>query len=377
MFHDNSFATIDWTCFAHLVLEHGVAGLISPSLPFQPEEFPSDLSAAFGTFLKNQRADNQQRTEAFVADLQALQVAGVPVIPFKGPLLAESVYGDIGLRTFWDFDFLFPVSRIRDLDSVLESRGYTGNLLATNRQNMAYWNYSGQAVYSREHDRMWLEPHIHFSPNTLAIDLDYDSIWERAISKNWRGIDIQMLSPEDEFMQLAIHGGKEAWFKLKFVCDLAWFLKAHQAMDWDYIIRTAKASGSLGFVQLALLRVESTFSITPNSTDLNLQPDKNVIKASRRIQDSRIPLAPEIYQLNPYFVLIRERWIDRLKYVYRTLLTPRRAHYGLIPLLEGLFFLYVPIKIIYGLIVRPLLVLRNFIRERKRARNPDAANEEI
>jgi hypothetical protein len=56
--------------------------------------------------------------------LQALEGAGIAAVPLKGPLLAEDLYGDPGLRFSSDVDLLVDVSQLEDAVAVLREQGY-------------------------------------------------------------------------------------------------------------------------------------------------------------------------------------------------------------------------------------------------------------
>lgn len=347
---------LDWTLFASLALKHGVAALVAESLEYQSEEFPTDLAGALCAFRDKQRVYNETRSAVFRKHLDALYQSNIEVILFKGPVLAESTYGDIGLRVFWDFDFLFPVQQIQPMSEVLYDQGFIGNLPTTEKQIEAYWAYSGQAVFKHDKDELAIEPHWSLCPRTLGIDIDYQSMWDRSIERNWKGVRIRTFSPEDEFLMLALHGGKEAWFKLKYVADLAFFLKKNPDLDWGYVAAFSQKYGLLRIVQLALQVVDSTFSssliippeIMPNERDRTLK------EVTERILNSGTSIAPEIYQVNSYFMQIRERKSDKIKYFLRTVMTPRRQHYGLLAIPDKFFFLYMPFKFLYSVFVNPL-----------------------
>jgi hypothetical protein len=50
---------------------------------------------------------------------------------------------------------------------------------------------------------------------------------------------------------------------------------------------------------------------------------------------------------------MRERARDRIRYVLRTLATPRDMHYAIVKLPDGLFFLYTPIKLVHDYLLLP------------------------
>ena len=364
------FGEDHWVRFSNLVLAEGVTALVAESLPNQTADFPDDLADAFSQFHQNQRASNDTRTNRFVTVLSALQVAGIITIPFKGPKLAESVFHDIGLRSFWDFDFLFPASQIKQLSESLESQGFEGILPKTPKQVQAYWKYSGQAVYRRESDELALEPHWSFCSSVMACDFDYDAIWARSKLEEWHGVQIRTLSPEDEFIMLALHGGKEAWFKLKYVIDFARFLKMNPDLDWVYISSVAEKMGIARIVAIAVEIVSATFDAFKTYNCPFKNSDKVAKELVLKIQQSKVTLAPEMYYFNSYFMAIRERHTDKLVYLLRLFATPRNNHFSIIRLPDSLFFLYTPFKIVYDGIILPVWILWKSVFGQKPTKSP-------
>ena len=55
----------------------------------------------------------------------------------------------------------------------------------------------------------------------MALDVDYAALWRRAEHKIVEGRRVLTLAPEDTFLVLAIHGGKEMWWNIKWACDIA------------------------------------------------------------------------------------------------------------------------------------------------------------
>src|SRR5262245_36917608 len=96
---------IDWTALVQSALHHHVTPLVARALAVTcPDALPADLVEAFRVHAEQIREENERLTDDLLALLQSLEACGVVAVPFKGPVLAEQVYGDRGLRTFRDLD---------------------------------------------------------------------------------------------------------------------------------------------------------------------------------------------------------------------------------------------------------------------------------
>ncbi len=105
------FAQIDWDEFLRLAEHHGVLPLVTRSLQQQPVRLPEHIAAS----LDKANAANVKRNLWFAGELSRIlhhfSRRGVRAVPYKGPVLAESAYGDVTLRTFNDLDFLIAPPR--------------------------------------------------------------------------------------------------------------------------------------------------------------------------------------------------------------------------------------------------------------------------
>src|SRR6185503_9429160 len=57
------------------------------------------------------------------------------------------------------------------------------------------------------------------------------------------GKPLLTFAPEDTMLVLAIHGGKELWWDIKWACDIADFIASHPGLDWNAIVHRAGEQG--------------------------------------------------------------------------------------------------------------------------------------
>ena len=103
---------IDWTIFARMAIDHGLAGFAGHTLSIAaPGGVPDDILDAFRINIDQTRNRNCALFDGLAEIMETLRKSGVEAIPFKGPVLALQAYGDLGFRVFQDLDFL-----VRDSD---------------------------------------------------------------------------------------------------------------------------------------------------------------------------------------------------------------------------------------------------------------------
>ena len=156
---------------------------------------------------------------------------------------------------------------------------------------------------------------------------------------------------------LCVHASKENWRSLKPVVDLAGFLDKNPHLDWGELLSQARQWGCLRMPLLGLQLAHTLLGIDiPPPCQPLISGDKAVQTWSCKLIDTMsdgTPPPPNPYRIDQYSLAIRERWSDKLRFVFRTAVTPRTAHYEFIDLPDALNWLYVPIKLGLDYIVTP------------------------
>lgn len=114
----------DWTNIVRKALEHGTVGLLCHHLLAAPF-LPPALENAAAEFLIHSRKNSLSVVQELLAVLNTLEAAKVKAIPYKGPALAEAVYGDVSFRSFRDLDLLIRESDLPATIKALKQIGYS------------------------------------------------------------------------------------------------------------------------------------------------------------------------------------------------------------------------------------------------------------
>ena len=351
---------VDWTLFARKAIHHGLASVAGNSLVRVAREIvPAEILDAFRVNLEQTRRKNALLFDELARVIEALAQSGIEAIPFKGPVLAIQAYRDLGLRVFRDLDFL-----IRDRDmpltmTTLSGLGYERNDVLTDAQiEMIRW-LQGQDFAYAKNVGMGVEPHTRLTPIKMALDIDYAALWQRAKRTALNGRTFLTLAPEDDLIVLAIHGGKEMWWNIKWACDVAAFIGAHPNLDWAAVQERARAQGCLRMVLLAASLARKYFNAdVPASVIAAYSADRVIDRMVGRIIEywqADEPVGPPSNKtLSMDRLQLHDGVVRRLRYVTRTLLLPGPHHVASMPLPRGLSFAYVPIKLVHDKFALPL-----------------------
>ncbi len=242
---------IDWARAVALARANKVLPLVYTTLREEAEAaVPSavleDLKSRFEA---NARFNLHLSTE-LVRVVRALHEAGARVLPLKGPVLAQTLYGNLALRQFSDLDVLTPRADYpRALASVM-AMGYRLARPAADvspRETEALMRFFGDYTYTLVHpgSGVTLEVHWGLSPRDRFIPVDEAAFWERLETVALAGETVPIMAGPELFRYLCMHGAKDSWKRLSWLCDLATFMDRHAEMDWDDALERARREGSL------------------------------------------------------------------------------------------------------------------------------------
>ena len=116
---------LDWRFLTEITSEHGLWPLLNEHLDhLQKNLIPSDVLK----FLREAADDWSALARIRVGDLhrllEAFQRAGLDLIPYKGPVLGEKLYGNYAQRIFSDLDFLVQPQEVQPACSCLTAQGF-------------------------------------------------------------------------------------------------------------------------------------------------------------------------------------------------------------------------------------------------------------
>jgi protein O-GlcNAc transferase len=349
----------DWTRFVQKAVAHGLAGLAGQTLTRRASDLvPEDILGAFKTFIEQTRDGNQILLDELASLIEQLTAAGVKAIPFKGPVLAQQAFGDLALRGFRDLDLLI---RDRDMPQTIKTLladGYTRQGKLTDVQfDLVHW-LQGQEILFK--DEGAVEPHTRLTSVKTALDIDYEGLWRRARQEQIFGHDMLTFSPEDTLLVLAIHGGKELWWSIKWACDIADFIASHPNLDWDAIAARARSQGChrMLLVATALARnyLGSTrippFLAAAENNDPAVSEIIGRIVTRWEAEDPGGP--PSNKTLSRDRLLLHDGAARQALYALRTIFLPGPHHIPLVALPRWLSFAYIPFGLAHDLIALPL-----------------------
>lgn len=350
------FASFDPEKLAALAQRHGVRPLLYRRLRELPagdavRKTQELLAPAVGRAAKQAL----QLSAELLAVLEALHSAGIPAIPFKGPVLATQLYGSPDLRSYRDLDLVVPLSELNRARTVLAERDYHPLYDLSPVQEGRLEKVGYHFILARKRDGMLLELHWRIADPYFSRLGEDDLLWRTRATVPFLGREVAALAPEILLPALCVHAAKHHWDQLSYVADVAAFVATQGDLDWPRVWEVAEASGSRRRLCVGLLLVQSL---------LGTEIPGNVLTQCRSdILAARLALRFESHfatENASHTGLVSHAWIDlagmdtfrdRMRYC-RGILSPNVSDWANNPLPPGLTPL-LPL-------LRPLRLLRSY-----------------
>ncbi len=235
-------ADVDWSELVRLARGHAVAPVCHENLSRLGRTLvPATVMDQLDRFRLSNARTVLRLTHELGELLDILGNAGIPAIPFKGPVLAADLYGDIALRQFGDLDILVRKSDFWDTIRLLTSRGFVPEAAFSPLQQKFYLR-DNCALYLSFPSQRFLDLQWQFAPDFNPVRFDMDDIFRRAVTRNLEGRPVPALPDVENLLYLAFHGSLHAWARLSYLVDMARLIESRD-WSWPELLRKAEQAG--------------------------------------------------------------------------------------------------------------------------------------
>ena len=268
---------------------------------------------------------------------------GIGAMPFKGPVLADLLYGDIAARDYCDLDILVDKRDIGKAIAALLDAGYTSDLPAEIGKRKAYLRARYEIHFTSPGGGIPIEIHQALLPPSYGF-----AFAPRFERRPFFGREIRSMVPGDLLLALCAHGAKHGWPAPGLVGDVARLVEISAGeLCWSDLLREARAIGARRMLLLGLYLAAEQGAPVPPEILGHARRDKAVVRLAGRIRrgGAESPV---------FFLLARERMRDKLACCARLALTPNEEDYSFLSLPAFLSPLYYPLHAVrvagkYGL----------------------------
>ncbi|MEO7364955.1 MAG: nucleotidyltransferase family protein, partial [Sphingomicrobium sp.] len=250
-------ATVDWHRFVWNARFHRVQGLVWHSLCSARAQMPPEHAAALSADAEAIVTSNlQMAVEA--RDLSAdFEKAGLDFLFVKGLTVGALAYSRPLLKMGWDIDVLIAPRQLAQAAELLRSRGYRLVIPETSVDLQQWHDRHKESVWTRE-PGIHVELHTRLADNCLMIpSIDVHS--PRQLVEVISGISLPTLAGDQLLAYLCVHGAASAWFRLKWIADLAGLLSRYSPVDIEQLYDVSQQLGAARAADQALLLADALF----------------------------------------------------------------------------------------------------------------------
>ena len=338
-------AGIDWRLVQRIASGQGVLPLVYDSLTRIGRDLvPHTEMAGLREAYRANALRNISLATELLKVLKLLASRDIAAIPFKGPVLAAQVYGDLSLRQFVDLDILVRREDVRKTEELLVAHGYRQRYELTPAQVRAHVKRTCEYTFFDRTEFIHLDVHWRFAADYFTARLDPADAFARRQPFNFQGNSVPTLAAEDMLLYLCLHGTFHLWAKLNAVCDVARLIEVSQELDWWDLLQKAEAAG-LRRTLLLGVTLARDFMATEVPMEIAEAADSDQVVAALRADIERKLFTrgndePGFVETARLQLLAKDRFPDRIRYCFIRALFPTVEDWQRVSLPDCLYFLY-------------------------------------
>lgn len=348
---------LDWLRVVRFALENRIVPLLHRGFAsLAPDSIPVELMEPMQRYSATTTANNLALAHVLLEALDALARKGITAIPFKGPVLALSAFGNLYLRQFFDLDLLVREHDVKGAREVFEALGYSEI-----RKRLTWeteFRRAGAAI-----DLHWRIAPARMVEYWIGFDFDLSGACGRRQPTALLGRDVDYFSAEDALLvqcQSSIKNGfNRSLAQLRWVCDIAELVRAHPDLAWDTMLARATALRSRRALLVCLDLAHTLLGAPLPGTVLQaIRKDPLTAYLRRRLTLRYVAVEPwrpvALAEQLLYASLVKDTLADRLPYLKRcaaSLIQPNARDRDFIRLprrLRMLYYLVRPVRLCFS-----------------------------
>jgi hypothetical protein len=301
---------LNWQWLAGTAEDQGVFPLFYHSIKRNaPEAIPAANQTAWQRKFYGNAARNLYLARTLSQLLDDLESNRIRALPYKGPLLATAVYGNLSLRKAGDLDLLVHRRDFRAAKELLLSRGYQIHVALTWKDHLVH-----------QTDGINIDLHQTIAPRWYNYRVTFDDLWDRRSTINLDGKDLVTFSLEDLLIVLCldiVRDTAEATdLRLFKFCDLARVVKSCNAGNWQLLLEKAGQIGARGPLLVALRAADDLIGISMPTDIRNMAFSSAAVDIIARHTVAMVRNGPPTQKRFPHqtriIVKVRDRPKDKL-----------------------------------------------------------------
>jgi hypothetical protein len=298
--------SINWQVLLDLAESHGV-------LPLFCRDFSEGLPETFVDGLRTQWGRSAFLATELEGLLKQFWLHDIEVLPLKGPVMAETLYGRMGLRPCDDLDLLVQPQDLARAQTLLTDLGFNP--------------FQEMDDYHQPFGRGDTFVELHSAVAApIGPAMDLEAAWRRALVLQFRGQRTRFFAKPDLLIYLTIHGIKHEFARLIWVLDAVHALADLDDGDLAQALHMARTLGMEGALLTTCELARLGFNLTLPAPAAAAIARKPVIATRARAMWESILAGPAVphtsHQGAGVFVQLepdpRNRLARRLRFFFPT-----------------------------------------------------------
>lgn len=347
-----SNSVIDWEYLLATARRHALLPLLHKHISIA---FGDNIPTQFRATLKREAVTNAQTTLHLIGKALRIQkLLGEHEIScalFKGPLLSELAYGEVGMRPAGDIDLLIRKDDFARAKQLLESMDYQMYPQLTPAQQASHLSFHCEIQFVRDDWFTIIDLHWELTPRTFVFGLSGEEVMSRLQTITLAGTPAQTFSSADLILYLAMHGAKHLWRRLEWIASFAEVVRSLDSSAWSEVVERTLKARAKRILGLGLRLVENIYHIAIPPEVLSTLDVTGEMKAlAKKISDEMFDVRaiPESSDTNIFNLKIMDRKRDALASTLRAVFVPTLSDWQALSLpdaMHPLYYLFRPVRL--------------------------------
>jgi hypothetical protein len=303
---------IDWDFFFQLVVGQKIALLIYHRIQLFLEHIPKSEFLVFKENCSRQIFLNLKNINELKKIYQKAEDRNIEIIPYKGFVFAEEVYGSFSLRYSSDIDFWYNIKDTKHLEAIFTEEGYSPTIKFNRFQKKLFPKVNCEYHFVKKMDkqRVLFEPHHSWINHFLKIKPSVEDVEKHTTVFKGNNLNFKTFSPELTLVYLVLHHGiTENWSFIKNHADLVAFVNKYYDANWeDFLVVCEKYEVKKAFL-VGVESIKKLFDFSlPEVLNKELKKDKDISKLSELCLSEKRYLP----------VYLRQRTLFKIYFIWKT-----------------------------------------------------------
>jgi hypothetical protein len=298
---------------------------------------------------RNARAARSMAAELFRL-VQLLDRHDIRSVPYKGPILAHALHGDVTRRAFSDLDVLIEPQHLRRARTLLESDGYLPEPPLSDTTETALLNTRANYHRVLAHPETGVTVELHWKTDPdYVVEGGDDAWWGSLATTTIEGHEVRRFSDEELVLILCLHGTRHHGHRLGWLAEIAELGRQRPQLAWTWITGRAAALGCSRRLNVALVLAHEQLGMAlPPGVVHAAGRDPAVRQLADRIMARMFrPGVADLTSAERLGMSLKfyERAGDRIGHLFEVALAPSLHEWSRWPLPRPLFVLYLPLRL--------------------------------